>query len=114
MNQEKVHAVLPGSNEESKSIKGIAQAMGLEISSYIDWVRAEQRLVWALGTLIKWGWVACDERQKEEGHRFWYNAYWKTELANLNETVSKCEAIGAECALYRLFALHYYFRLRKS
>ncbi len=25
------------------------------------------------------GWVACDERQKEEGHKFWYNAYWKTE-----------------------------------
>jgi len=22
-----------------------------------------------------------DERQKIEGHKFWYNAYWKTELA---------------------------------
>jgi len=31
--------------------------------------------------LMLWGWVAYDERQKEEGHRFWYNAYWKTELA---------------------------------
>jgi hypothetical protein len=38
-------------------------------------------LVRALGALIKWGWVACDERQKEEGHKFWYNTYWKTELA---------------------------------
>jgi hypothetical protein len=55
--------------------------MGLEITSYVDWVRAERRLVRALGALIKWGWVACDERQKEEGHKFWYNAYWKTELA---------------------------------
>ena len=55
--------------------------MGLEISSYADWVRAERRLVRALGALIKWGWVACDERQKEEGHKFWYNAFWKTELA---------------------------------
>jgi hypothetical protein len=38
-------------------------------------------LVRALGALTKWGWVACDERQKEEGHKFWYNAYWKTDLA---------------------------------
>jgi len=37
-------------------------------------------LVRALGALIKWGWVARDERQKEEGHKF-CNAYWKTELA---------------------------------
>jgi hypothetical protein len=27
-------------------------------------------------------WFACDERQKEEAHKFWYNAYWKTELQN--------------------------------
>jgi len=45
-------------------------------------VRAERRLVRALGALIKWGWVACDERQKEEGHKFWFKAYWKTELAS--------------------------------
>jgi hypothetical protein len=77
-------------------------------------IGAERRLVRALGALIKWDWVTCDERQKEEGHRFWHNAYLKTELANLNETISICEAIGAECALYRLFALHYNFRLRKS
>ena len=30
----------------------------------------------------RWGWVACDERQRKKGHKFWYNAYWKTELAN--------------------------------
>ena len=38
-------------------------------------------MVRALGALIKWGWVACEERQKEEGHKFWYNAYWKTKMA---------------------------------
>jgi hypothetical protein len=48
-NQEEVHAVLPGSNEEAKSIKGIAQAMGLKISSYIDWVRAEAAIGPGLG-----------------------------------------------------------------
>jgi len=81
MNHEEVLAVLPDSKDEAKSIKEIAQAMGLEITSYVDWVRAERRLVRALGALTKWGWVACDNRQKEEGHKFWYNAYWKTELA---------------------------------
>jgi hypothetical protein len=70
LNHEEVLAVLPDSSEEAVSIREIAQAMGLEITSYIDWVRAERRLVRALGALIKWGWVACDERQKEEGHKF--------------------------------------------
>ena len=49
MNHEEVLAVLPDSREEAKSINEIAQAMGLEISSYVDWARAEQRLVRALG-----------------------------------------------------------------
>jgi hypothetical protein len=74
-------AILPNSREDAISKRRSPQAMGLEISSYVDWVRAERRLVRALGALIKWGWVACDERQKEEGHKFWYNAYWKTKLA---------------------------------
>lgn len=81
MNHDEVLAVLPDSKDEAKSIKEIAQAMGLEISSYVDWVRAERRLARSLGALTKWGWVAYDNRQKEEGHKFWYNAYWKTELA---------------------------------
>jgi hypothetical protein len=55
--------------------------MGLELSSYVDWVRAERRLIRALRALIKWGWVAYDKRQNEIGHKFWYNIYWKTELA---------------------------------
>ena len=70
MNHEEVLAVLPDSKEEAKSIKEIAKAMGLEIS-YVDWVKAERRLVRALGALIRWGWVACDNRQKEGGHKFW-------------------------------------------
>ena len=36
MNHEEVLAVLPDSKEEAKSIKEIAQAMGLEISSYVS------------------------------------------------------------------------------
>jgi hypothetical protein len=66
MNHDDVLAVLPESREEAKSIKEIAQAMGLEISSYVDWVRAERRLVRALGALIKWGWVDCDERGRKK------------------------------------------------
>ena len=37
MNHEEVLAVLPDRREEAVSIREIAQAMGLEISSYIDW-----------------------------------------------------------------------------
>ena len=36
MNHEEVLAVLPDNREEAKSIKEIAQAMGPEISSYVD------------------------------------------------------------------------------
>jgi predicted transcriptional regulator len=82
LNQEDVLAVLPDSKEEAKSIKEIAQAMGIEITTHMDWVRTRAAVVRALGALVKWGWVACDERQREEGYKIWYNAYWKTELAN--------------------------------
>ncbi|MGD0952597.1 MAG: hypothetical protein ABR985_09420 [Methanotrichaceae archaeon] len=54
MNHDDVLAVLPDSKEEAKSIKEIAKEMGLETSSYVDWVRAERRLVRALSALIKW------------------------------------------------------------
>jgi hypothetical protein len=81
MDHDDVLAILSDRREDTNSIKKIAQETGLEISSYVDWVRAERQLVKALGAQIKLGWVACDERQKEEGHKFWYNAYWKTELA---------------------------------
>jgi hypothetical protein len=102
MNHEAVLAVLPDSRDEARSIKEIAQAMRLEISSYADWVRAERRLVRALGALVRWGWVACDERQKEEGHKFWYNAYWKTELARQSEehaAVLEPQAEGRKLAI---------------
>ena len=81
MNHDEVLAVLSDSKRRPNPLKEIAQATGLEISSLCGWVRAERRLVSALGALVKWGWVACDERQKEEGHKFWYNAYWKTKMA---------------------------------
>lgn len=81
LNSEAVLAVLPNSKEEAKSLKDIAQAIGLDITSYVDWISAERRLSSSLRSLIKWGWVACDRRQHEDGHKFWYNAYWKTELA---------------------------------
>ena len=81
LNHEAILTVLPDTEDEAKSTREIAQAMGLEISSYIDWVRAERRLIRALRALVKWGWVAYDKRQNEVGHKFWYNIYWKTDVA---------------------------------
>ncbi len=78
-------AVLPDNKEEAKSLKEIAQAMGLEISTHTDWIRAERSLARVLRTLIKWGWVARDQRQSNEGQKFWHNAYWKTDLASQAE-----------------------------
>lgn len=40
MNHDAILEALSASEEEAKSLKEIAQAMGLDISSYIDWVRA--------------------------------------------------------------------------
>ena len=85
MNQEAVLAVLPSSKDDAKSLKEIASEMGLDISRYVDWIRAERRLSRSLRALARWGWVALERRQKEEGHKFWYNAYWKTELATQSE-----------------------------
>jgi len=82
MNQEAILAVLPNSKDNAKSLKEIAIEMGLDISSYVDWVRVERRLSSSLRSLTRWGWVALERRQREEGHRFWYNAYWKTDLEN--------------------------------
>ena len=81
MNPEAVLAVLPDSKEDALSMKEIAHAMGLETTLYTDRIRTEQKLARILRALIKWGWVACDRRQGENGHKAWYNAYWKTELA---------------------------------
>ena len=85
VNQESILAALPDSKDDAKSLKEIAIEMGLDISSYIDWIRVERRLSSSLRSLTRWGWVAWERRQREEGHRFWYNAYWKTELAKQSE-----------------------------
>jgi len=79
MNQDAILAVLPDSRDNAKSLKEIAQALGLELNSYMDRIRAKRRLSSSLRSLAKWGWVASDRRQREEGHKFWYNAYWKIE-----------------------------------
>jgi predicted transcriptional regulator len=49
------------------------------MASYADWIRVERRLSSSLRTLARWGFVDLEKRHMEEGHRFWYNAYWKTE-----------------------------------
>jgi len=81
MSHEAVLAALPNNKEEARSLKDIAEAIGLVTSTYTDWIRAERRLTRSLRSLIKWGWVTFDKRQSDNGYRFWYNAYWKTELA---------------------------------
>jgi hypothetical protein len=88
MTHETVLAALPNSEAEAKSLKDIAQAIGLEISSHMDWIRAERSLARVLRILIKWGWVSRDHRQRND-HKFWHNVYWKTELAIQHEAASR-------------------------
>ena len=38
MNQEAILAVLPDSKDDAKSLKEIAHEMGLDITSYVDWI----------------------------------------------------------------------------
>jgi hypothetical protein len=82
LNQEDILAVLPGSRDEAKSLKEIARDMELEMASYADWIRVERRLSSSLRALARWGFVDQERRQREDGHKFWYNAYWKTRLAD--------------------------------
>ena len=79
MNQEAILAMLPHSKDDAKSLKEIANEMGLDITAYVDWIRVERRLSSSLRALARWGFVALERRQREEGQRFWYNAYWKTD-----------------------------------
>lgn len=81
LNHEAILAVLPESKDEAKSLKEIAQDMELEMASYADWIRIERRLSSSLRALARWGYVDQERRQRVEGHRFWYNAYWKIEPA---------------------------------
>lgn len=80
MNQEQILQVLPVSEAEGKSLKEIALILGMDISSYAMWIKAERSLSNALRRLMKWGLVASDRRQRCMGHKFWYNVYWKTEI----------------------------------
>ena len=79
MNQEDILAVLPESRDDAKSLKEIALAMELEMATYADWIRIERRLSSSLRALARWGFVDQERKQREEGLKFWYNAYWKTE-----------------------------------
>ena len=65
----------------ARPLKEIALAMELEMASYADWIRVERRLSSSLRSLARWGFVDQERRQREEGHKFWYNAYWKTKPA---------------------------------
>ena len=82
MNQEAILAVLPDSKDDAKSLKEIAKEMGLDITAYVDWIRVERRLSSSLRALARWGFVALERRQRDDGHKFCYNAYWKTEPAD--------------------------------
>lgn len=94
MNQEEIMAVLSLCEEEAKSLRDIAQEMGLEISSHAGWIKAERGLSSILRKLKKWGFVACVRKQNENGHRFWYNLYWKNEITTNEWTFA--EEIAAE------------------
>jgi len=85
MNHDAILTVLPDSKDDAKSLKDIANEMDLDINSYIDWIRVERRLSSSLRALARWGLVALERRQRNDGHKFWYNAYWKTELATQPE-----------------------------
>jgi len=85
INHDIILAVLPSNKDNAKSLKEIANEMSLDINRYVDWIRVERRLSSSLRALARWGWVDLERRQREEGHKFWYNAYWKTEFATQSE-----------------------------
>jgi hypothetical protein len=60
MNSEAVLAVLPDRKEDALSMKGIALALGLDISSYTAMGRTKRQLSKTLRTLMKQGYVACE------------------------------------------------------
>ena len=58
MNHEAVLAVLPNTESDAKSLKEIAEALGIDIIKYADWIRVSRNLARVLRILIKRGWVA--------------------------------------------------------
>jgi hypothetical protein len=93
MNQEAIMAVLPDRVEEARSMREIAQAVGLEGCTYIDRIKAERRISRVLRKLIRWRLVTCDRRQNMVGHKFWYNVYWKIGPV-ASEEAAKAEVIA--------------------
>ena len=53
MNQEAILAVLPSSKDDAKSLKEIANEMGLDITAYVDWIRVKRRLSSSLRALAR-------------------------------------------------------------
>jgi predicted transcriptional regulator len=88
MNQEQILKILPSSEAEARSVKEIADVMGLDTSSYATWRKTERGLSNALRKLIKWGFVARERRQSLNGHKFWYNVYWRTEIVVHEESMA--------------------------
>lgn len=52
MNQEAILAALPDSKDDAKSLKEIANEMGLDITTYVNWIRVERRLSSSLRALV--------------------------------------------------------------
>jgi|WetSurMetagenome_2_1015567.scaffolds.fasta_scaffold186622_1 hypothetical protein len=88
MNQEQILEILPSSEADARSVKDIAKVMGLDTSSYATWRKTERGLSNALRKLMKWGLVTRDRRQNCAGHQFWYNVYWRTEIAVHDEPMA--------------------------
>jgi hypothetical protein len=85
MNPETLLAFLPNSGGDALSLNEIALAMGLDTSSHTAAARTKRQLSRVLRALMKWGWISCDLRQGENGHKAWHNVYWRTELAKQKE-----------------------------
>jgi hypothetical protein len=64
MNHDTILAVLPSSKDDAKSLKEIAIEMGLDITTYVNWIRAERRLSSSLRALARWGWVDLESRKR--------------------------------------------------
>lgn len=80
------HEVLPDNKEDARSMKEIAQAMGLNTSSHASWIREQRtlarvlRILIILRILIKWGWAACDRIQGNGVDKLWHNVNWKVDV----------------------------------
>jgi len=94
MNQTEIMSVLSNSEAEALSLREIAQKMGLDTSSYASWIKAERGLSGILRKLKKWGFVVCVRIQNTDGHKFWYNIYWKNEIPSNKWSVA--EEVAAE------------------